>query len=255
MLIVIVLVMISLQVLLLRYAVRLHELGKTQYGGLRRIALVGIGSTALFGLLAGTTRSFLPLLRFESALGGQLHLAEPEVIIRLIEQVADHDRWLFAAVGLAGMLLLIRQQRWPGVVLWVGTLGGGLLALEGVKQGLHMPRLAAYDALDLGSIWEYPSGHAFGVVVVAGLIWYSWGQGGLWQRPRLAAALLAVILIVGAIRLVVGTHYLGDVLAGYLLGVAWLALAVTAHAVGWSRRIVRQYEADTTAFSKYSDPR
>jgi undecaprenyl-diphosphatase len=70
---------------------------------------------------------------------------------------------------------------------------------------------------------SFPSGHAsrtitMTIVVVAG------------RFPLIAAALLLWSLLVGLSRIILGVHYLYDVLAGYLLGVGigagmWLLMA------------------------------
>ena len=70
---------------------------------------------------------------------------------------------------------------------------------------------------------SFPSGHAsrtitMAIVVVAG------------RSPLIAAALLLWSLLVGLSRIILGVHYLYDVLAGYLLGVGigagmWLLMA------------------------------
>jgi len=82
---------------------------------------------------------------------------------------------------------------------------------------------------DWGAIYRktdphsFPSGHAsrtitMTIVVIAG------------QLPLIGAALLLWSLLVGMSRIILGVHYLYDVLAGYLLGLGigagmWLLMA------------------------------
>jgi len=56
----------------------------------------------------------------------------------------------------------------------------------------------------------------------------------LRQRSRVARTLTIVVAIgiavlTGLTRILLGAHWLTDVLAGWLLGAAWLALVITAH--------------------------
>jgi undecaprenyl-diphosphatase len=51
----------------------------------------------------------------------------------------------------------------------------------------------------------------------------------LGRRGRIAAiaASIVVVLLIGSSRLLLGVHFISDVVGGYVLGVAWL-LAATA---------------------------
>ena len=75
--------------------------------------------------------------------------------------------------------------------------------------------------------WSFPSGHAFGAMVFYGLlVAFAWVSTE--RRTRRVAAVVAGVLVVGAVglsRVALGVHYLSDVVAGWAVGVAWLALS------------------------------
>jgi len=62
--------------------------------------------------------------------------------------------------------------------------------------------------------WGIPSGHAAGSIVI-------WGSLALWFRKNWLWVLsLSLILLIPLSRLYVGMHFIGDLLMGYLLGIA-----------------------------------
>jgi undecaprenyl-diphosphatase len=132
-------------------------------------------------------------------------------------------------VGIAGALLLGYRRRWADLVLWAVTISGGFFLNWWLKQVYDAIRPSIADPLHLAFGWGFPSGHALAGLVVYGSIGVL-----LWVRiPRahwrigLGLGLAVLILLIGFSRLYVRDHYLGDVLAGYAVGLSWLALCVS----------------------------
>ncbi|WP_144905048.1 phosphatase PAP2 family protein [Halobellus captivus] len=101
------------------------------------------------------------------------------------------------------------------------ALGLGLCAIGltvGLKHffGLPRPPISYRDGLG------FPSGHALGSTIFWGGVAVL-AHRGAWQR-RLALA-AAVVATVSLSRVLIGVHYLADVVAGVALGVAFLAAA------------------------------
>jgi membrane-associated phospholipid phosphatase len=113
------------------------------------------------------------------------------------------------------------------VLYWVGrrretaaATGYALVALSLVvvlKHAFAMPRPPEAVRLIAEDGYGFPSGHATAAAVVYGGIAYEYD----WHR-RLATALpvAALVLAIALSRVVLGVHYLGDVVAGLALGVA-----------------------------------
>lgn len=114
---------------------------------------------------------------------------------------------------------------------------GGFLAARGLTDGLkHIigrERMAMTETTEMlahASSPSFPSGHATSAMIVYGFL------GFLLLRSRLPAAfsrivgviLAALIAAVAASRMLLGVHYLSDVLGGLLSGSLALALAVSA---------------------------
>lgn len=91
------------------------------------------------------------------------------------------------------------------------------------------PKLIA-GGIAAPGLHSFPSGHVALTLAVYGLLTWLWVRAaGSAAERALAIALLAALLItVGWARLRLGTHWPSDVLAGYVIGGAWLATNITA---------------------------
>jgi undecaprenyl-diphosphatase len=78
---------------------------------------------------------------------------------------------------------------------------------------------------------SFPSGHALNSVVIAGIVAYLIMLRLKTPRSRVLTAALAAVfaLSMGLSRVYLGHHWLTDVIAAWALGLAWLALVITAH--------------------------
>jgi len=96
------------------------------------------------------------------------------------------------------------------------ALGAVALTLA-LKHAFALPRPPGAGTDGFG----FPSGHAIGATVVYG------GLAGLLadRRPLLTRVAVALIVVVAASRVVIGVHYLVDVLVGVAVGVGYLAVA------------------------------
>ncbi|MFB6124311.1 MAG: phosphatase PAP2 family protein, partial [Haloferacaceae archaeon] len=127
--------------------------------------------------------------------------------------------WLLLAVLSLSYLLADRLDVSSTRLAVVLALGFGALALTmSLKYAFRLPRPPGAAADGYG----FPSGHALGATVVYG------GLAALfpsWPRRR-ALAFVGVAALVGISRIVIGVHYLVDVVAGAVVGAAFLAVVL-----------------------------
>jgi membrane-associated phospholipid phosphatase len=136
-------------------------------------------------------------------------------------------------IALSALAVLgIRRRSWTPVIL-IATAGAGslLMTIAGKRLiGRARPELA-----DAVPPYEYsasfPSGHALNSVVIAGIVAYLIILRLKTPRSRMMTAALAAVfaLTMGLSRVYLGHHWLTDVVAAWALGLAWLALIITAH--------------------------
>jgi undecaprenyl-diphosphatase len=141
---------------------------------------------------------------------------------------------LWTVTGLAVVVLAIRR-RWR-LAVYLLVAGAGVLTLDPVLKSLVgrlRPVVAHPVAYGTGD--SFPSGHALGSIVCYGalLLVFVPATRGTWRRV-FTAVILTLIVAIGVSRLLLGVHYLSDVLGAWALGITWLGL--TAFAFELSRQ-------------------
>lgn len=124
----------------------------------------------------------------------------------------------------ATAFVLTRGRRRLATFLAVTTLGGWLLGSV-VKLAVARPRPVVDHEVATAFGKSFPSGHAMSSTVVYGAVLVALlplVRSRARRRATVAAAVV-LVLAVGSSRLLLGVHFLSDVLGGYVLGLAWLA--------------------------------
>lgn len=134
------------------------------------------------------------------------------------------------AVGAAGAILLAALRRWHPLAGWLTAFGGTAVLTVGLKNAFVRPRpdFAYPSPADFG--WSFPSGHAMGALVVYGMAAYMLARQleGTLSRLLIVGFAGTLVVVIGFSRLYLGVHYLSDILAGYAIGLVWLAVCATA---------------------------
>ncbi|MGE3287438.1 MAG: phosphatase PAP2 family protein [Pseudonocardia sp.] len=141
-----------------------------------------------------------------------------------------------AIVALATGAWLAARRRMSDAVFVVGAWLGGLLLYRGLKIVLDRARPPVSDRLVAVANESLPSGHAtMATVVIGSLVALTWAGCTVATRTALVALAVLWIGAVGATRIYLGVHWFTDVVAGWLVGGAWLAVCVVAWS-WWHRR-------------------
>lgn len=123
----------------------------------------------------------------------------------------------------AGWFFFRGDRRALRMMLVVGI--GGLLLMLALKYSIGRPRPDIVPHLSRISHGSFPSGHAMMTMAIFLSIAVLVGRGLRSARRRSALVLFAVVasLCIGSTRVFVGVHYPSDVLAGWMIGLAWAA--------------------------------
>lgn len=137
---------------------------------------------------------------------------------------------LTAAVVLATVAaaLLIRgRPRLAGYVAVAG--GGGAVIAPGIKELVGRMRPVVDVPVAVAPGPSFPSGHTLTATLWVGIVLLVLLPAvPARARRAVVAAGVTVVVAVGLTRIGLGLHHLSDVVAGWLLGVAWLAVTAAA---------------------------
>ncbi|GAA2089449.1 hypothetical protein GCM10009840_30040 [Pseudolysinimonas kribbensis] len=130
------------------------------------------------------------------------------------------------------LVLSLRRRSWTPAIL-IAAAGLGSLAMTiGGKDIIDRDRPPLIDAVRPFEFSpSFPSGHTLNATVIAGVVAYLLvlRQQTLAARTLTIAVAAVFAVSIGLSRVYLGHHWFTDVLAGWALGLAWLALVVTAH--------------------------
>ncbi|KRE43606.1 phosphatase PAP2 family protein [Knoellia sp. Soil729] len=134
---------------------------------------------------------------------------------------------LVVAVGLS-----LSWRRWmPLVLMAIASAGSLLITVTGkdLTARTRPPRALAVPPFESSA--SFPSGHTLNATVVLGLTAYLlviWLRKKRWRAVTIAVATV-LIAAMGLSRVFLGHHWFTDVVAGWAIGLGWLATVITGH--------------------------
>jgi undecaprenyl-diphosphatase len=115
----------------------------------------------------------------------------------------------------------------PGEATTLGLAAVGAIGLNiFLKELFRRARPVLWDHLVNVRHYSFPSGHAMASMVIYGFIGYTLAKQFPQHRRLIFAGTAALILAIGLTRLYLGVHWPTDVVAGYAVGLVWLAACI-----------------------------
>lgn len=197
----------------------------------------------------------LVLLVLLSTAWPPLHTVDMSVVRSLNGLVTAHpgQLWLWKTVStLFGPVLLpivvlvltgvlwFRGQRRSAILVAVATIGAALLSSI-IKVLISRPRPAPLHPVEHAAGYSFPSGHTLTSMVVIGVVLVVLlpRVSSVWKMP-IAAAAFVLAAAVGLSRLMLGVHYLTDVVGSWLIGGVWLLVLIAGFRHIPYRRVVHK---------------
>jgi len=217
---------------------------QARFGERAVLAGVAIGLVAVpFGLLLFVVESrWPPLVRIDHGARDALYAVavdEPAFVtaMKLISTVGS------ARVYVPLFAVLAAWLAWRGLgrlaVFVVVTMLGSWLLNSLVKLAVNRARPVLPDPVAHASGMSFPSGHAQSATVAAAvlLLVFLPALRGRPGRRRLAVGTAVVwVIAVASSRVGLGVHYVSDVLAGAVLGAAWVSATTALFSVSRRQR-------------------
>ena len=147
-----------------------------------------------------------------------------------VEWVARPLSWVggwigLTALGVAAAVVLVHERAWLDLAFFAAAYLGSQLVVALLKEWFDRPRPDVGSAVPLPDSAAFPSGHATAGVASLGALAVLAAERLPSRRTRawLWAAVVVLGLAIGLSRITLNVHFVTDVLAGWCLGLAWLA--------------------------------
>lgn len=206
--------------LLSRFLTRERSPSQANRAALATLLLAGLFLVTLYFIVLTQTAD--PINRWLALEAARLRRPEADMFFVALTGMGDH--WPMIIWGLSiGAALLLMRAWWPAGVWLFGTLAGNFL-MQIMKSTLGIERPHLSHQVPNG--YSFPSGHAsMGLVFTGLLTLLLWPQlSARARRVTLHLAALYTVLITAS-RLYLGVHWSSDLLAGWALGTAVIALS------------------------------
>jgi undecaprenyl-diphosphatase len=134
--------------------------------------------------------------------------------------------------GVAVIAIALWRRSWTPVVLGL-IAAAGSVAMTVVGKDMidraRPPAALAVPPLEVSP--SFPSGHTLNATVLVTIVVYLLliETTATWQRVLAVTIGTAFVVLMGLSRVYLGHHWLTDVVAGWLIGLAWALAVITAH--------------------------
>lgn len=172
--------------------------------------------------------------RFESFIAPRLDI-ESRPYEPFVSRSANASVYVILLLSSVAVTWLAIRRQWSDVLVVAVGLGIGQVILTGLQDRFSGVRPAPVDSLKLGAIWQTPSGHAFGITVIATLIWHLVTEWKPRIRSNVRRIVVIIAIVISVLRILNAEHYVGDVINGALAASAWSLLCLAIRA-SWCRR-------------------
>ncbi len=182
-----------------------------------RYAYGMLTSLAFFALLAAITNVSRPW-RFESSILFYLH----SYATSSLDRFAILSSSSVVIVSIAILVYLAYRGSWRMAAFWLASTAGVEVITRFAKVFFHHSRPQLWDVISHQASFAFPSGHATqSMAIVLALLVLSSSRSHRFVKILGGAVF---IIVVALSRMYLGLHFPTDILAGWVLAIAWVCL-------------------------------
>jgi membrane-associated phospholipid phosphatase len=181
--------------------------------------LIGFGALAL-------AYSHEPVARYDQGVARWVADDLPSWVQSSARPYSWLGGWIgLTILGVVAFAVLVRERAWLDLGFFLATFLGVQLVVALLKDAFDRSRPHVGSAVPLPTSPAFPSGHATAGAASLGALAVLASERLPSRRARVWLWSLTVLLglAVGLSRIALDVHYATDVLAGWCLGLAWLA--------------------------------
>ena len=205
-----------------------------EVGGFARRSALGFVAVVIGALLLALAVLLAaePLLRVDERIAGGLNtvVAPRPWLVTVLEVLTAPGAAVTAWIVLTTLTIVLVIRRRHRLAVYVAVTGLGTAVLSPLlKQLVDRLRPMVDTPVAAAGGPSFPSGHTLAATVWVGVVLLVLLPVVPPRRRRLAVAIgVALVVVVGLTRIALGVHFVSDVLAGWLIGAAWLLATATA---------------------------
>ncbi|MGH2807020.1 MAG: phosphatase PAP2 family protein [Actinomycetota bacterium] len=216
---------------------RIHP--EERYG--LRVTLYAIATTMVlipFSYLLVQVTTEGPLTEFDTDAAEAIHnIVKDNGFLRGLSFLFSYlgtPVWFYITVGVSAIFFSRQNHKHVAAYLAVTNLLGGAIDTA-LKILVDRPRPELEDPITHAFGKSFPSGHAMASTIGYGTLLLAWMPLiPVRLRKWAIAAYFLMVAAVATSRLGLGVHFFSDVVGGFVLGLAWLAVGTAAFSV-WRR--------------------
>ncbi|HLO14356.1 MAG TPA: phosphatase PAP2 family protein, partial [Anaerolineales bacterium] len=202
----------------------------------------------IFGALAYSVMTTGALVQWDMTMANTLNAKSMNIPGSLVEYILFGffvGKELIILIGTILAIYFLYKHFWRELAMVLVGLGGGSAIWYFLNRYFDRPRpVPVIEVLSLKDP-SFPSGSALAAVLCYGLLAYLLipRMPSRFWKWAVGILLTLVIAFVGFSSLLLGAHYVTDVVAGYALGLAWAGLVYTLLERSFGEGTVRNQES------------